>query len=305
MSERNSMVIQLVSLIALVSIALFMAACGGDDPPNGGGDATVVVSISGAIVKGEMGEAATINFAARDNSGTGIAGKALTFGIVAGDGTLSAVSDTTNSSGTATVSYTFDGARGDAVVRAILPGKDTVTVMLRAMTLIPGTDGHAQYVLYSDLWRDIVAINGDPASQDALPGFTVIYANYQTALGFVPAMERFGTEATIRDTAEIKWIIINTVCPAVTADSIGVGSYYHRGIAAAYGIPDSIWIDGNYPNERIIDYAAEGLRFFTELPDTTVFEIHFSQPPEANPAAPAGLPSVPTTLKHIRERQSF
>jgi hypothetical protein len=207
---------------------------------------------------------------------------------------------TTDSSGNADVSYTFDGARGDAIVRAILPDKDTNMVMLRAMAFIPGSGGQAQYILLSDLWQDIRAINGNPASQDAFQGFTVIYANYQDALGLVPAMERFGTESTIRDTAEVRWIIINTVCPAKTSDSVGVGSYYQREILPVYGTPDSIWIDGSYPDERIIDYSAYGLRFFTDLPDTTVFEIHVSEPPPPIAGSPPTLPSAIEAYSHLK-----
>ena len=301
MSMRVWSIRPLPELYLACAVAVVLSSCSSDksQPPNGHGDATKVVSTTGDIIKGEMGKAASITFAAQDNSNNNVPDQQIQLAVLDGDGTLSSTNITTDSTGEGTCTYTFDGARGDGLIRAILTGKDTIMVRVRANTLITGGSG------LSDKFLDIIAIDGAPASVDIFPGVSgqenTAYLNYEAAMGFVPVVYRDANENAPRDTSSILALIVNTVFSGKTADSIGIGSSFNADIRAAWGDPDTLFTDPDFSTDFIVWYASRGAELHANRSDSVVFEIHLMPPPTLKAAAAgARVPYLPP-FKKLRQ----
>ncbi len=276
----------LVSPLTAGFILIFLSACNkdnGTEPPP-----VVVGGISadnGLYYKAVMGTSTStppLEFTVRDSSGNTLAGRTVLFSRIVGDGTLLLDSVKTDTVGVATMEYSFSGLRGDAILMAKVRGIDSQQVEVRANTLIPGSGGQAQYILFTDKYLDVRTYNLTPASIDADPASWVVYANYEQALGVVFVLEDLKHDSTAVDTAGVLSVIVNTIYTGKTKDSIGVGSTL-QAVRAVYGAPDTIKYDPPAP-PIYIRYLSEGLIMYGDTktlggvstPDTVIHEIHLS-----------------------------
>jgi hypothetical protein len=247
--------------------------------------------VGGEYYKGEMGSAVLdpeLRFAVQDSHRNYVAGAVIQLRLLEGDGTLTANSITAGADGIASAGYTFSGALGHAVVEAIgRNGADTIDVVLRANTLIPGDHGQGQYVLLDDLYSDVIGINGAPARVD--PFGTVAVANYEAELGMVVICYDIDSNGVLPANAPVHGVIVvdsvywqppdltskNNPYEGMTADSIMIGSKYHADIVPVYGPADSISVNSEDPSlvAVVIEYDDLHLKFWCHPSDTTVFQI--------------------------------
>ncbi|MDZ4723950.1 MAG: hypothetical protein SGI97_08625 [candidate division Zixibacteria bacterium] len=268
--------------------ALALTSCGGDDPkppPNGSTGPTQIVAVNGTVYKAVMGGSGItpeLKFAAQNASNANFPDQWLFFLLIEGDGTLTADSLRTDSSGTATLGYSFDGVLGHAVIRSILRNKDTINVRLRANILITGVNGQGQYVLFTDLYRDVKAFNGPPASDDEHPTQYIQFANYEAALGIVVIITDANQNIKADDDEPVQGVIVNTVYTGKLEDSVGIGSGYTTMINAL-GQPDTTYVDNSPPPARVFEYDNRGLTIYARPADSVIFEMHLVE----NVAAPS------------------
>lgn len=200
--------------------------------------------------------------------------------LVEGDGTLSADSIL---SGSVQPTYTFSGALGHAILRAKVPGKDSIDVYIRADALIPGPGGQAQYILFSDKYAWVETYNGTPAAmvQDSRPGFEwLIYVDYELALGVVVMGYDCSGNGQMEATEPLYGIIINGKGPGYsqkTVDGLGIGSTYNE-VLTAYGQADTSYFDPTDPPADVYFYDSLGITLFANPSDSVVFEMHLIDP---------------------------
>lgn len=286
-----------LSFVAVCLLAIFIISCGDDDPPNGGGkQAERISAVNGIKYKGIMGSDSLVpilEFAALDTNGRGMANKWIHFSLLEGDGAILADSLQSDSSGLVKTGYTFDGALGHAILRAWSPAFDSAEVRMRANTLIPGPTGQGQYVLFSDSYRDALDFNGSPVvlTPDPRPDVGLFYADYESALGVVVMVIDADLDGRIDDTSSIHGVIVNSVYPFKTADSLGIGSSY-ADVISAWGQPDSVFRDSVIPPALTLRYDNPSRSWFfldtvaANSPETlsTVFEIHLTSFVKSGPA---------------------
>ena len=178
-------------LATALAASLLLIHCGGDDDDDGGGGDTrkileihilenvtprplpatsqainaarIIVPVHGQFYRGSMGSSVLDNplqFTLSDTAGPAVVGQRVNFALLEGDGTLSALADTTDAAGRASVTYGFTGSLGHAVLQATADSTDTATVYVRANTLIPGATGQGQYVLFEDTVGRVIDFNG-------------------------------------------------------------------------------------------------------------------------------------------------
>lgn len=268
-----------VFLIATATMALGILGC--DSADNGNGPTTVegLAAVNGLYYKGEMGSSALtpeLIFGVRDNDGNWLPGYQIQLHPIEGDGDLLSRSVTTDSTGLAAATYTFDGDLGHAEILATARDeKDSVTVYLRANTLIPGNSGQGQYVLFNDIFSTVVALNGSPASVDVYTNHETSYMNYEDSLGVVVMIDDPDDQDQYFDTSSVRGVIVNTRYRGTTAEGIGIGSNMSD-LRVAYGEPDTV----RYSYEDIlVRYMSLGMDCFcNDNADTTVIEIHVKPP---------------------------
>lgn len=278
-------------LTVAMAVVLCIAGCDGDD--NGNGPITVdgLAAVNGLYYKGEMGGSSLtpeLVFGVKDSDGNWLPNYQIQLHQIAGDGELSSRSVTTDSTGLAAVTYSFDADLGHAEILATARSEqDSVTVFLRANTLIPGDSGQGQYVLLNDIFATVTAINGSPASVDVYTNHETTYMNYEDSLGVVVMIDDPDDQNQYFDTSSVRGVIVNTRYEGTTAEGIGIGSNMSD-LRAAYGEPDSV----RYSFEDIlVRYWSLGMDCFcSDNADTTVIEIHIktpSSPEELNAVSPA------------------
>lgn len=267
----------------MFSLSLVLG-CGDDDNgPIGPGDPAKIVAINGVYYKGEMGDTipdTILKFAVADKNDNYLPDQQILLNPLAGDGELSHLSITTDSTGVAGFTYAFTGSRGHARIRLMVYNIDTVDILLRANTLIPGPSGQGQYVLFNDTYADVKNFNGTPASVDMYSNHSIIYVNYEASLGVVVMVYDLDTNAIIYDTSSVYGVIVNTVYEGTTNDAIpiGIGSSISD-IRSVFGEPDTVRYDSassGSPGDSAV-YVRDldkGLTFYCDFEDTTVFEIH-------------------------------
>lgn len=270
-------------LLAAMTIS-FIAGCGGDKPtdPPPSPVSENVFSVNGDYFRALMGNAVVrpLEFAVRDKNNNNLAGQWLYFNLLIGDGTISADSLVTDSTGIVLLSYVFDGSLGHAELEFLAKGVDTSEIQMRASTLIPGIGGQAQYILFEDTYLDCKNYNGQPSSVDVDSRFWITYANYEDAFDVVFVIDDRDSSSTAEDSEEVLAVILTSGYTGKTKDSIGIGSTLNE-IKAVYGPPDSIFFDAGQPPALGVVYGSEGMLFFIDTvtpgtidTNTAAFEIH-------------------------------
>lgn len=289
-TSNSGLQMKYVFLIATAAMTLGILGCDGDD--NGSGPITIegLAAVNGLYYKGEMGSSALtpeLIFGVKDNDGNWLPGYQIQLHLIEGDGELSARSVTTDSTGLAAVTFTFDGDLGHAEILATARDeKDSVTVYLRANTLIPGNSGQGQYVLLDDVYADVLALNGTPTSLD--PFGAVVVANYESEFGLVVLHYDTNEDGAIEaDSPVFGVLVVDSVYPqstgssvwskryeGMTQDSIQIGSSYHADIVPVYGEADTIWLDDDPQLPAlVVEYDSLFLNFWCFPDDTTAFQI--------------------------------
>ncbi len=273
---------------AVVALAI-VTGCNDNNKPNGPTVPAGLVVINGLYYQGSMGDSVfnhPLELAVRDEGGNYLPDRQIQLSPIEGDGTLSARSTITDSTGIARFSYTFSGSLGHAVIRATVDDIDTAYLELRANTLIPGDHGQGQYVLLDDTYGDVLNFNGPPLSIDPVGWIAV--ANYEATLGVVVLIYDPDEDGVIDGSSPVYGVIVvDSVFPqppdnitmsaryeGKTADSIGIGSSYHRDILPVYGKADTI----TYDNDPVlaawkIAYDSLHLMFWCTVPDTVAFQM--------------------------------
>ncbi len=269
-------------LLAAMTIS-FIAGCGEDKPTEPPPGPDNVLSINGNFFKAVMGDTITdrsLNFAVRDKNNKKLPGQWLYFDLLSGDGTLSADSIKTDSTGIAHLTYAFDSLLGHADLEFLARGVDTSEIQIRANTLVPGIGGQAQYILFEDTYLDCKNYNGLPLSVDVDPSFWITYANYENALDIVFVIDDRDSSETAEDNEDVLAVLLTSGYTGKTKDSIGIGSTLNE-IKAVYGPPDSIYFDAVQPPALGVVYGSQGLLFFIDTvapgtvdTNTAAFEIH-------------------------------
>ena len=273
-------------LLAGMTIS-FIAGCGREKPvgPPPPLEPDKVLSVNGYYFKAVMGDTITdrpLNFAVEAGNNAIFPDKWLYFDLLSGDGTLSADSIKTDSTGIAHLTYAFDSLLGHAEIQFLARDIDTSQIQIRANTLVPGIGGQAQYILFEETYLDCKNYNGQPNSvdDDPRPEFIIVYANYESSLHVVFVIDDRDLSNTAEDSSQVLAVILTSGYTGKTKDSIGIGSTLSE-IKAVYGQPDSIFFDAGQPPALGIVYGSEGLLFFIDTvtpgtidTNTAAFEIH-------------------------------
>ncbi len=263
-------------IIGMLSLSLGLPfGCGDDNGPVGPDGRTRIVAVNGLYYKGVMGDTipdTVLQFAVADKNDNYLPDQQIQLYRLEGDGHLNPKSIITDSSGTAGFHYVFNGSLGHAVIRLIAPDIDTLVILLRANTLIPGPHGQGQYVLFDDTYANVKNFNSLPASVDIYQDNPIIYVDYEESLGVVVMVYDLDTNGVIYDTSSVYGVIVNTVYEGKTADSVGVGSPFDS-VQSAYGIPSSMEYSAK-DTAIVVRYDSLGLTFYCDSVDTNVEEIH-------------------------------
>jgi hypothetical protein len=109
---------------AIVLFAGSMVACGDSSGPSKAGPPASLTVVAGGTQEGQSGEplAAPLTVKALDNKQRPVPNAVVTFLVTAGNGTLSAPSDTTDANGVATVIWTMGSLLGNARLEARVTG---------------------------------------------------------------------------------------------------------------------------------------------------------------------------------------
>lgn len=253
-----------------------------------------VDAVYGTHFKGAMGAGIAepeFRFRVLDQAGAALRRPWLHFSILEGDGTLLADSLLPDANGAIINNYTFSGQLGYGVVRAMVPGVDTLDVKVRASVIRFGADGQGQYVKLWDTYEDVLALNGTPTSVDH-PVDTVpyYYINYEQVLGVVPIVYDVSGDGIVQYSEPVFEVILNTVFADTSPEGIGVGSTIGS-IRAAYGTPDVLVPDPDDPISSLkMIYNSIGVLFYLSkaTSDSAVFEIHLWDPTPPAPLSAAG-----------------
>jgi hypothetical protein len=272
--------------------------------PGGGTQAVAaarqLVPVNGRFYRGTMGSAVLdnpIQFTLSDTSGPAIVGQPVSFWLLEGIGILSALSDTTDAAGLASVSYNFSGAVGHAVLRATADSSDTAIVYIRANTLIPGATGQAQYVLFEDTVGRVIDFNGPAEGDVPDPVQYLQYLEYLATDHIVVLIEDENQNNTSQLSEPVVGVILTTGYTQKTAEGIGLGSTYDQMIAA-YGAPDSVGYDGTPPPTSIYFYKSLGMNIYTEPPAATTSLSPLGSGDRSNPASAANTGYRTPILTH-------
>jgi len=265
---------------------MFGLGCG-DDPPNG--PEPVVVSgleaVNGLYYTSVIGDSITnlpMQFAVVNDSGKYVPNQQIQVTLSKGDGYLGPRSIMTDSSGIATLQYTFNGSLSYAAIRLWVEGLDTLDVFLRADALIPGAHGQAQYIIFDDTYKQVVGLNGQPSSVDTFEGHGIMYLNYESALGVIVMLYDLDYDQQVYDTSSVYGVIVNTVYDGHTDTTppIGIGSPL-ADLRTVWGDPSRIYYEGPRPG-IVIGYDSLFATFYGHweigMTDTVIEEIHFFEP---------------------------
>ena len=237
----------------------------------------------GLHYKGTMGgglEQPLPNFFVSDNDGVPLTLPLINFTLAAGDGTIEIDSAVPGSDAVVVNDYAFDGDLGYGVIRAMVRDIDTIDVNVRASVLRFGTDAQGQYIRASDLYSDVLALNGTPEQVDNDPTYWLNYAVYESALGLVLVVEDDNQDLAIQESEPVHEIIVNSLFSEVSPEGVGLGSTIAT-VRSAFGATSSEFYDpGDAVNDPtwVLVYNDIGALFYCDrtAPDSSVVEIHFS-----------------------------
>jgi hypothetical protein len=263
-----------------------------------------VNAVYGNHFKGVMGTGIVepeFRFRVLDQAGNALRTTRLYFSVVEGDGALLADSLLPDANGAILNNYTFDGQLGYGLVRATVPGVDTLDVKVRASVIRFGADGQGQYVRLSDVYSDVVALNGLPDSVRPDPFVWRNYAIYEDNLSVVLAITDLNQSETAEPDEPISKIILNNAFAARSPEGIGIGSPI-ADVRSAYDTADYHFYDPVYPPAEGFVYNTLGAIFYASTTDvdSAIIEIHLSTP------SPPGAASLNrSTIKARNESMVF
>ncbi len=211
-----------------------------------------IVAVNGLYYTGTMGNFISnpvLEFKVENADNVAIGGATIYLSRIEGDGGFlgllgsspdEMLTDASNN-GIATFRYNFNGLLGHAIMRLTVPNVDTMDVYIRANTLIPGTGGQGQYILFDDTYDWITRYNGQPTSIDTsgLFGADYIYANYANLLGVTFALRDADHNRQVYDSSSVYGVIIDTAYTGMTTSGIGIGSTIGE-LRSAYNAPSSV-----------------------------------------------------------------
>ena len=254
----------------------------------------VLSSDNGLYYRGSLGNSILtpqLAISATDSAGVS-ANQWINLIRVTGDGALGADSLMTDANGKIAPSYTFSGVKGNAQIRALWPGKDTLDVFLRASVLEPGESAQGQFVLVGDTYKTVKALNGIPERVDVDPNFWLTYAVYETALGVVVILNDVDQNEVASDFETVQGIIVNGGFAGTFAGGLGINSTVGA-MDSSFGPADTTYFDLTPPAAWVYVYRSLGITFYAnQATPRRIFEIHVSRP---SAPAPAGLrrPAMP------------
>lgn len=215
----------------------------------------------------------------------------MKFSLLEGDGQLSAESLQTAAAGSALLTYDFSGVEGHALIRAIVPGVDTLDLTVRASTIEPGVDFQGQFIKNGDDFAVVRLFNGQELANTPDPNFWLNYVDYESQLGFVGIVADTNQDSTAQDFEPLYGVILNTIFADTSASGWGIGSLV-QDLLTEYGavVPT---LDPTPPAAYRYEWPTYGLTAYTTTAtleaDRTVFEVHLV---EAQPTAAAKLPRL-------------
>ncbi|MEW5795540.1 MAG: hypothetical protein AB1772_04185 [Candidatus Zixiibacteriota bacterium] len=263
----------------------------------------------GAYYKGVMGggiQTPEFRFRVLDQAGTALRKPWLYFDIIQGDGTLTADSVRPDANGSIVNDYQFTGQLGHGIVRAMVPGIDTVFLTVRASVIRFGADGQGQYVKLYDAYTDVFGLNGQPVSidPDPRPGYKLNYVDYENTLGVVAVVFDLDDDNVVQNTEPVVSMILTTLFTGVTTpEGVGIGSSIHA-VRAAYGQPDNFFFDPTDPPAWGMEYDSLGALFYasTTPPDSAIIELHLTDPTPPAPTSPPVKAALGLTRAPYSER---
>ncbi len=226
-----------------------------------------------------------------DNAATTLYKVWMRFSLVEGDGQLSAESLQTAAAGSALLTYNFSGTDGHALIRAMVPGVDTLDLTVRASTIAPGVDFQGQYVKNGDDFAVVRLFNGNELANTPDPTYWLNYVDYESQLGFVGIVADTNQDSTAQEFEPLYGVILNTVFADTSASGWGIGSLV-QDLLTEYGavVPT---LDPTPPAAYRYEWPTYGLTAYTTTAtleaDRTVFEVHLV---EAQPLVAAKLPRL-------------
>jgi hypothetical protein len=209
--------------------------------------------------------------------------------LIEGDGSLPATI-TANASGVATLSYSFDGQLGHAVVQLLVPGVDTIQVLIRTEALVPGVGGQGSYVLFDERYGQAKQWLGEPVSVDWFASFPgAVYANYESTLGVVLILYDLDNDRQAYDTSSIFGVIVTELFDGrtLTTPPVQIGSTMDQ-IRQVYGPPDTAYAFDT-AGTFVYRYPQYGMIIFGDVsvnPDTAVVQFTLTEDVAAAPPVP-------------------
>ncbi len=215
----------------------------------------------------------------------------IKFSLVEGDGQLSAESLQTAAAGNALLTYNFSGTEGHALIRAMVPGVDTLDLTVRASTIAPGVAFQGQYIKNGDDFALVRLFNGSELANTPDPTYWLNYVDYESQLGFVGIVADTNQDSTAQEFEPIYGVILNTVYADTSQSGWGIGSPI-QDLLTEYGVVIPIY-DPTPPAAYRYEWPTYGLTAYSTDQATeserTVFEVHVV---EAQPTVAAKLPRL-------------
>ena len=209
------------------------------------------------------------------------ANESVYLSLVNGDGIIGTNPILTDAQGQVRPSFSFNGAVGYAVMRALWPFKDSLDLLLRASVIAPGEVTQGQYIMRGDSYANVRGFNGAPFADIPDPSFYLNYLDYEAALGVVVIIADTNQNSTSQDFEPVYGIILNTIYSGTSLGGWGIGDLVTT-LVTEYGAATNVEYDPTPPAAWRYDWPALGLTAYTttEVAEAsrTVFEVHLTEP---------------------------
>lgn len=237
---------------ALSLLTLTFAACSDSNDPGAGPPANVLIQSGGGQQFGVFGQAVPIapTVLVTDASNRPVSGARVTFLITSGGGTLSSPVQTTNATGTASVTWTVGNTFGPAVLTATVAGLPPVTF---TATVRAPVDGVLAFNLIDPAGDtlttpapgrprgiDILSLRGDfksdsliltatfstpvtfgSSAPNSLVGFLEFDIDDNASTGAAPVSNSFGASANIRVEYVLSFFSANGTQVSISSQTSG------------------------------------------------------------------------------------